>query len=984
MAVFQLACLLVVFIVVRALIPIANKILALAISAVFGILFAVQFSSVILTGNVADYRFYENFSLTDATSVSKFFGAELLYIILALLLATLTIHVLSKTIQRNFSKKLIPVAALVIGLVAMSFNGGIVNNAYDTLRLKFAGSATFEDALSSLKIDPNAYVSKSEIKATAGKNIVVLSLESFEKGYLGGRLGHLTPNMTRLANEGTLYDMRQSPAGGWTSASLYTFISGVPAFFGLHGNSVFQNNYENKLTTLADVLISADYDIQYFIGNKEYSGIDDMLKTFGFTVKSEKDFETQYEKLVWGIHDKDLFEEFKKELGKKKGSGRPFALFLSSISTHFPNGVLDKRLEEVLPPQPSNLEFMASATDYLVGDLIAFLEKEGMLSNTVFYIFPDHLLMGNTSSVISDFDERSLFLLTNADPKTISTPEDKPITQIDLAKTVLEGAQVQHNAKFLTDFIPETNKNAFLNKHNADILRLNDAALKTFNCKDGITVEIDQTTNTFIAKNSEGISVATGKLPSGPNCHRILLDDQMRPFDHLPVAFEDILKDLPESPYLDIFTSTGAIYASLKAKPNFGITKKGVSKVSFKKEDIALLQEIALTQQKDFIRVVSNSYNAKSQSSFSIGDNTVKIYQRGLTVVVLNNHKKYELKTFDTYGSVEETAEFITLLKELKKNNVRYIIFAHDSAHKALEAFSDELDDLRLSELRDLENREAYLFHNLQGKPIEKTDDLSVAVDIAYPKNISNNKTYFSKPTSEYLKDNDRFIAHAGGSIDNLKYTNSREALDLNYKKGFRLFELDISETKDGHFVATHDWKHWATQTNYKGELPVNRAEFLSLKIYGKYTPMGIEDINEWFKEHPDAILITDKVNEPTEFSKQFVDKERLLMELFTLEAVEEAAHAEIGTLISALPLSKIKGDKLSYLTEHNVTGVAVPRANIPAQKDLFDILGKNGIRVYVYQVNVEPGKDEKYVLENEIGMVYGMYADDWVFDPGN
>ncbi|WP_273568683.1 interleukin-like EMT inducer domain-containing protein [Maribacter halichondriae] len=354
-----------------------------------------------------------------------------------------------------------------------------------------------------------------------------------------------------------------------------------------------------------------------------------------------------------------------------------------------------------------------------------------------------------------------------------------------------------------------------------------------------------------------------------------------------------------------------------------------------------LLQEIALTQQEDFIRVVSNSYNAKSQSSFSIGENTVKISQRGLTVVVLNTHKKYELKTFDTYGNAVETDEFVTLLKELKKNNVQYIIFAHDSAHKALEAFSDKLEDMGFSELSNLENREAYIFHNLQEEPIEKTDDLSIAVDMAYPKNISNNTTYFSKPTSEYLKDNDRFIAHAGGSIDNLKYTNSKEALDFNYKKGFRLFELDISETKDGHFVATHDWKHWATQTNYKGELPVTRAEFLSHKIYGKYTPMAMDDINTWFKEHLDAILITDKVNKPTAFSKQFVNKERVLMELFTLEAVEEASKADIGTLISALPLSKIKGDKLEYLKKHNVAGVAVPRANIPAQKALFDILGE-------------------------------------------
>ena len=978
---FQLMCLLLVLILVRSFLPVANKVLSFALSAIFGLLFAVQFSSVILTGNIADYRFYENFSLSDATSVSEFFGKELLYIVIAIVTATVLIHVLSTKIRQAFSKKIVPVVALLAGILVLSLNGGILNNAYDTLKLKFAGSASFEEALKSLNIDPEEYVSKDEIKANPGKNIIVLSLESLEKGYLNDELAHLTPNLRKLTQNGILYDMKQSPAGGWTSASMYTFLSGVPAFFGLHGNSVFQNNYENKLTSLADVLKSAGYDLQYFIGNKEYSGIDDMLKTFGFKVKSEKDFETQYEKLVWGIHDKDLFEEFKKELLTKKGSDRPFALFLSSISTHFPNGVLDRRMDSVLPAQPSNLEFMVSATDYFVGDLIDFLEKEDMLDDTVFYIFPDHLLMSTTTEVLDKMDERSLFLLTNANPDDISYDIKKPITQIDLAKIVLEGSQIKSNAKFLTDFIADSDKNAFLNRNNANILRLNDAALKTFNCKDGIIVEVDRASNTFIAKNLEGIAVATGDLPIGPNCHRILFDEQLRPYADKKVAFADILKEVPESPYLDIFTREGTLYASLKGKPNFGITKKGEDEVAFDKSDIDLIQEIAATQQADFLRVTSGSYNSKSGSSFSIGDQTVRITQRGLTLVVLNSVKKYELKTFDTYGSPEEAAEFVSLIKTLTKDNVPYLIFAHDSAHKSLEPFSDELEELGFESLAELKNREAYLAHNLSGELLEEVDPASVTVGLPYPKTITNKKLYFTRPVSDYLKDVDRFIAHAAGSIDKLKYTNSLEALDYNYKKGFRLFELDISETSDGHFVATHDWNHWAKQTNYQGTLPVTLDEFLSHKIYGKYTPMNMEAINTWFAAHKDAILVTDKINKPSEFASRFVDKSRLLMELFTMEAVEEAAQKSIRTLISALPLSKIKGDKLAYLKKHKVEGVAVPRANIPAQKKLFESLGKNGIKVYVYQVNVEPGKDEKYVLENEIGIVYGMYADDWVFD---
>ena len=41
------------------------------------------------------------------------------------------------------------------------------------------------------------------------------------------------------------------------------------------------------------------------------------------------------------------------------------------------------------------------------------------------------------------------------------------------------------------------------------------------------------------------------------------------------------------------------------------------------------------------------------------------------------------------------------------------------------------------------------------------------------------------------------------------KYLNVLEALDENYSKGFRLFELDLLLTSDNYIVAAHDWKNW-------------------------------------------------------------------------------------------------------------------------------------------------------------------------------
>ncbi len=66
-----------------------------------------------------------------------------------------------------------------------------------------------------------------------------------------------------------------------------------------------------------------------------------------------------------------------------------------------------------------------------------------------------------------------------------------------------------------------------------------------------------------------------------------------------------------------------------------------------------------------------------------------------------------------------------------------------------------------------------------------------------------------------YRVDTNRFIAHAGGEIDGYKYTNTLEAVNTNYKKGFRLFELDIIKTADNIYVAAHDWKSWAINTGH-------------------------------------------------------------------------------------------------------------------------------------------------------------------------
>ncbi|WP_339334433.1 MULTISPECIES: hypothetical protein [unclassified Croceitalea] len=378
--------------------------------------------------------------------------------------------------------------------------------------------------------------------------------------------------------------------------------------------------------------------------------------------------------------------------------------------------------------------------------------------------------------------------------------------------------------------------------------------------------------------------------------------------------------------------------------------------------------------------VQSNSFNAKKRSSFSLNGIKEQV-DRGLTIVHFFNTGKFEYRTYDTHGSADAVIEIKEVLSQLFANDATFAILAHDSAAKAFDGNTAALKEMGLNTLSALKSRQAYIMHNLNGNIIELVDDLTIDLKVDVPNNISDIKIYFPREVYTFVPNNNRYIAHAGGEINGVKSTNTKDALDANYVKGFRLFELDIITTSDGKLVAAHDWRMWSRFTDYEGELPPTHEEFMKRKIYGDYTTLDLKGINDWFKAHPDATLVTDKLNDPVAFAESFVDKDRLIMELFSVMAVEEAASNGLNAMISQKPFMSLKGDKLDFLEINNIKYIALSRRLISREKKLLLKLKDAGVKVYVYHVNFDPGKDETYVYENEIGLVYGMYADKWAFD---
>lgn len=235
---------------------------------------------------------------------------------------------------------------------------------------------------------------------------------------------------------------------------------------------------------------------------------------------------------------------------------------------------------------------------------------------------------------------------------------------------------------------------------------------------------------------------------------------------------------------------------------------------------------------------------------------------------------------------------------------------------------------------------------------------------------------------NEYGIDRRRFIAHAGGSIDGHRRTNSLEAMNLSYKLGFRLFELDILKTSDGEYVAVHDWELWGRKTGYKGVLPPTLKSFMAHKLHGEYNPMDLQLINSWFRLHSDATLVSDKVNSPQDFSKKFIDKSRLMMELFSWDAVREGTQSGIK---SAMPtrtlLDQIKGDKITFMKNIGVNAIVSSRLALDTESKLFLEMFKEGFKIYAFDLDSKAGTGGKHIACHEQQYFFGVYADDWNFD---
>jgi len=164
------------------------------------------------------------------------------------------------------------------------------------------------------------------------------------------------------------------------------------------------------------------------------------------------------------------------------------------------------------------------------------------------------------------------------------------------------------------------------------------------------------------------------------------------------------------------------------------------------------------------------------------------------------------------------------------------------------------------------------------------------------------------------------FVAHAFGSVDGHTYTNSLEAFQRNYARGFRVFEVDHVLLADGTALAAHD----NTERSYGLTRSFKESTWADVvragrKYLGTYTVLRSQDVLRLMIDHPDIYIIGDFKYGRTDLLRAYVrqanalGRPQLIERLFPHIATQEELYADrafypLRNYVLALYMTQFKG----------------------------------------------------------------------------
>lgn len=219
---------------------------------------------------------------------------------------------------------------------------------------------------------------------------------------------------------------------------------------------------------------------------------------------------------------------------------------------------------------------------------------------------------------------------------------------------------------------------------------------------------------------------------------------------------------------------------------------------------------------------------------------------------------------------------------------------------------------------------------------------------------------WWYKINQEVIENNQvKRVAHAGGSIDGLLYTNSIESLELN-KQYFDYFEIDLSLTSDGQVVCLHGWNENIHSSLFGRILrePLPMEDFQRANQMGLYTACDLDSLEEWVDRNPQKRIITDvKVSGGGNLdilrmlAKKPALRDKAIPQVYSFEEVDSIGALGFDEIIlTTYRMKNLDQDNfLDQVASKQLFAVTVTKSQAG---NLSSRLSDLGVPVYVHTVN--------------------------------
>ena len=276
-----------------------------------------------------------------------------------------------------------------------------------------------------------------------GKNVLVIHGESLQTNLMDLSFNgqEVTPNLNRLAEEGMFFSNFYSPVSVGTSsdAELMFNTSLLPTKSGTAFVSYSDRTYNATPGLLAE---KGYYTFSMHGNNADFWNRRAMHKSLGYDrFYSKEDYNVTEENTVGlGINDYAFFDQSVEKIKKIADKHEKWYGMLMMLSNHTPFSELDKygdfpvdiketitnedgQQEDVTYPYMEGTKLgnyfkSAHYADGAIGELMAKLEEEGLLENTVVIIYGDHdaRLPKSDYNRLYNYDKENDSVLDEEDP----------------------------------------------------------------------------------------------------------------------------------------------------------------------------------------------------------------------------------------------------------------------------------------------------------------------------------------------------------------------------------------------------------------------------------------------------------------------------------------------------------------------------------------------------------------------------------------